>query len=172
MRSEVALLPSEQLAIVVLSNAAPTGVPEGLVESFYDLVLDGKLDRDWVTFANRMFDEELKKELGNERDYSHPPEKPQPALPPSAYAGRYTNDFFGPIEIAERQDNLVLRLGPKLQEFPLTHWTRDTYIYQPIGENAGGPSGLIFEVAPDSKADRVLIECLNVHGMGAFGRAN
>ena len=96
MRTEVAMLPAEELAIVVLSNAAPTGVPEGLIESFYDLVLDGKLQRDWVEFANRMFDEEIKKELGQERDYSHPPTQPTPALKHSAYAGKYANDFFGP----------------------------------------------------------------------------
>ncbi len=46
-----------ELAITVLSNAAPTGVPEGLTESFFDLVLDGKLQLNWVEFANRMFDE-------------------------------------------------------------------------------------------------------------------
>src|SRR6185436_16024921 len=38
-RTEVALLPAEQLGIAVLSNAAPTGIPEGMTRSFFDLVL-------------------------------------------------------------------------------------------------------------------------------------
>ena len=170
MRTEVAMLPGEELAIVVLSNAGPTGVPEGLVESFYDWVLDGKLQRDWVEFANRMFDDEIKKELGQERDYSHAPAKPTPALPLSAYVGKYANDFFGTIEITQNQNALSLRLGPKPRGFALRHWDRDLFIYQPTGENAGGPGGLRFSIAPDDAADSVLIENLNIHGQGTFLR--
>src|SRR6202007_1354138 len=40
VRTEVALLPAEHLAIATLSNAAPTGLPEAMNESFYDLVLN------------------------------------------------------------------------------------------------------------------------------------
>ncbi len=38
-RTVVNLLPSEDLGIVVLTNAFPTGVPEGLADSFFDLIL-------------------------------------------------------------------------------------------------------------------------------------
>jgi CubicO group peptidase (beta-lactamase class C family) len=170
MRTEVAMLPAEKLAIVVLSNAGPTGVPEGLTESFFDLVLDGKLQRDWVEFANRMFDEEVKRELGAERDYSRAPVDPTPPLKLTAYAGKYANDFFGQIELAEQQGILILRMGPKPLAFSLRHWDRDAFIYQPTGESAGGPSGVRFSVAPDGAADIVLIENLNIHGQGAFSR--
>jgi CubicO group peptidase (beta-lactamase class C family) len=170
MRTEVALLPAEKLGIVVLSNAAPSGLPEGLVESFYDLVLDGKLQRDWIEFANRMFDEEIKKELGLERDYSHAPAQPTPPLKLSAYVGKYANDFFGVIEFADKQGQLMLRAGPKPQEFELRHWDRDNFIYQPLGESAGGLAGIRFSIDPGREADRVLIENLNIHGQDTFSR--
>ena len=170
MRTEVALLPSERIAIAVLSNAAPTGVPEGLTESFFDLVLDGQLHRDWIEFANRMFDEETKRELGHERDYTHPPAHPLPPLSLSAYTGRYANDFFGPIELVARGDRLVLRLGPRPMEFELRHYDRDVFLYQPLGESAGGPAGVRFSVDPSRQADRVLVENLNIHGLGSFAR--
>jgi CubicO group peptidase (beta-lactamase class C family) len=80
VRTEVAILPSEKLAIAVLSNAAPTGIPEGLTESFFDWALDGKLSRDWVEFANRMFDEQAKAELAKMGDYSLPPASRSPPL--------------------------------------------------------------------------------------------
>jgi hypothetical protein len=128
------------------------------------------LQRDWVEFANRMFDEEIKKELGQERDYSHAPTKPTPALSLSAYVGKYANDFFGTIEITQNQNALSLRLGPKPSGFTLRHWDRDLFIYQPTGENAGGPGGLRFAIAPDGAADSVLIENLNTHGQGTFLR--
>jgi len=169
-RTEVAVLPVEQIAIVVLSNGGNTGVPEGLTESFFDLVIDGKLQRDWLEFANRMAAEDAKKEFAAERDYSHLPEQPTPALKPAAYIGKYANALFGEIEVAEKEGGFVLRLGPKAMEFALRHWDRDTFTYQPTGESAGGPTGVRFAVAPDGKADRVLIEFLDVHGQGTFTR--
>ena len=170
MRTEVALLPSEKLGIIVLSNAGPTGVPEGLIESFYDLVLYDKLQRDWMEFANRMFQEEIKRELGQERDYSHPPTQPLPSLTLSAYTGKYTNKLFGPIEVVEEQGKLVLRMGPKPMAFALRHYDRDVFLYQPVGESAGGPAGVCFSIDPTRQADRVLIENLNIHGQGTFAR--
>jgi CubicO group peptidase (beta-lactamase class C family) len=172
MRSEVAMLPAEEIAIAVLSNAAPTGVPEGLVESFFDLVLEGKLQRDWVEFANRMFDEEIRKEQGQERDFSLPPAEPMPPLKLTVYSGKYKNDFFGCIEVAEREGKLVLRLGPNLLQFELRHLDRDVFCYQPAGESAGGLSGVRFSIDPGRRADRVLIENLNIHGQGTFLRAD
>jgi CubicO group peptidase (beta-lactamase class C family) len=172
MRTEVAVLPKEKLAIAVFSNAGPTGIPEAMVESFFDWVLDGKLQRDWVEFANRMFDEEAKRELGSQRDYTHPPSKPSPALPLAAYTGSYANEFFGKIEVVEVQGALVLRMGPKPIEAKVDHWDRDTFTYQPVGEMAGGRSGVQFSIDPSARADGILIENLNVHGQGRFARQN
>jgi CubicO group peptidase (beta-lactamase class C family) len=169
-RTEVALLPADDIGITVLSNAGPTGIPEALTESFFDLLLDGKVERDWVEFANRMYAEEMKRELGKETDYSKPPAKPSPALAHAAYAGQYHNDFFGTIEVAEKGGAPEVRLGPKKQAFPLRHWDRDVFIYHPTGENAGGPSGLIFKIGPQGTALSVLIENLNIHDEGTFIR--
>jgi CubicO group peptidase (beta-lactamase class C family) len=170
MRSEVAVVPSEELAITVLSNAAPSGIPEGLTESFFDWVLDGNLQRDWVEFANRMFEEQEEREQGEQPDYSQQPTDPTPPLALTAYAGKFSNAYFGPIEVAEKKGNLVLRLGPKPMELELRHWNRDIFTYQPVGEMAGKRSGVRFSVAADGKADRVLIDNLDVHGLGTFLR--
>jgi hypothetical protein len=172
LRSEVAMLPAEDIAIAVLSNAAPTGVPEGLVESFFDLLLDGKLQRDWIEFANRMFEEQIKNELGQMRDYSRAPAQPTPPLKLSAYTGKYANDFFGSIEFADREGKLVLKLGPKPMEYELRHWDRDVFTYQPDGESADGLAGVRFSIDPGRQADRVLIENLDIHGQGTFARVN
>ncbi len=170
MRTEVALLPGEQIAIAVFSNAGPSGIPEAITESFFDLVLDGTLQRDWVEFANRMFQEEINKEQGKQFDYSHPPADKSPPLPLSAYVGTYRNDYFGPIELAERDKSLELRLGPKKLPFALRHFSRDTFVYQPMGEMAGGPSGVLFSIGPSGKATQARIENLDVHGEGTFER--
>ena len=170
VRSEAAILPSEDLAIAVFSNAAPSGIPEAITESFFDMVLDGKLERDWMAFANQKIDEQEAAERAKLADYSHPPAKPNPPLTLSAYSGRYANQFFGEIEIAENDGKLVMRAGPKSLEFSLTHWDRDVFIYQPTGEMAGGLSGVSFAIGPDGKASRLLVEYWNIHGQGSFER--
>jgi CubicO group peptidase (beta-lactamase class C family) len=172
VRSEVALLPTEGLGIAILSNAAPTGIPEGLTESFFDYVLDGELQRDWVTFANHMFDLQTEQDQAQLHDYSQPPQKPSPHLPLASYAGKYANDYFGPIEVVARNDALFLRLGPQPMEFPLRHWDRDTFIYLPTGEMAIGLSGVEFSLDPANRASRVRIENLDFNRLGHFTRVD
>jgi hypothetical protein len=51
------------------------------------------------------------------------------------------------------------------------HWDRDVFIDQPPGESAGGLAGVRFSIDPGRQADRVLIENLNIYGLGTFSRA-
>lgn len=170
MRTEAAILPSEKLAIAVMSNAAPSGIPEGLTESFFDVVLDGELDRDWMAFAAEKIEEQEAADRAKLTDYSKRPAKSNPPLTLAAYTGKYVNDFFGEIEVAEKDGKLVLRAGPKPLEFPLTHWDRDVFVFQPTGEMALGRSGVEFTVGPNGKAARVRVEFWDVNGQGTFAR--
>jgi CubicO group peptidase (beta-lactamase class C family) len=170
MRTEVALLPAEDIGIAVLSNAAPTGIPEGMTQSFFELLLKGELTKDWITLGNQMFEEMVKNSYCYNTDYSKPPTPVSPALPAEAYVGTYQNPYFGNIEIAAKDGALVLRLGPKKTAFDLLHYDRDVFIYQPVGESAGGLSGVTFWVGPDLQATKVVIEYLNTDGQGTFSR--
>jgi CubicO group peptidase (beta-lactamase class C family) len=169
-RTEVALVPAEGIGIAVLSNAAPSGLPEAMTRSFFDLLLHGKVQRDWVDLMNRVFDEEMKKSAVPLADYSRPPAKPSPALPPAAYIATYRNAYFGDLEIAEKGGGLILRLGPDRAAFALRHWDRDLFIYQPRGESATGPGGVSFRIGADGKASAVTVEYLNGNGLGTFAR--
>jgi len=171
VRSEAAILPSEELAIAVFSNAAPSGIPEAITETFFDVVLDGKPERDWMAFASQKIAEQEQAERAKLTDYSHPPAQPNPPLALSAYTGKFANEFFGQIEIAETNGKLVMRAGPKPLEFPLTHWDRDQFIYQPTGEMASGLSGASFTIGPAGKASRVVVEYWNINELGTFERA-
>ena len=93
-----------------------------------------------------------------------------PPLPAASYAGTYRNDFVGTAVVAEEGGKLVLKLGPRLRAFPLAHFDRDTFTYQPEGEMAAGPSGVTFRIGPDRVADVVTIENLDVHGSGTLTR--
>ena len=91
-------------------------------------------------------------------------------MPREAYAGTYRNDYFGDLEVVEKGEALVLRIGSKRKPFALRHWDRDVFLYQPEGENAAGASAVAFWVGPDRKAIRVVVENLDVEGQGTFTR--
>jgi CubicO group peptidase (beta-lactamase class C family) len=164
------LVPSESLGIVALTNGSPIGVPEAICLSFLDMAQEGKVERDWLSFLQQAFKVANAPEYGTAVDYAKPPASPSPPMPPDAYAGTYRNDFFGEIEIAAQNGGLVLRQGPKKTAFPLKHYDRDVFLYQPVGEMASGLSGVTFTVGPDRRAQQVVIENLNIQGLGVFSR--
>ena len=168
--TSVSLLPAEQLGIVVMTNAQPIGLPEAISRSFFDLVLLGAVEKDWVTLYGQLMAAALAPNYGTGTDYSRPPASASPALPDAAYIAIYDNDLFGPIEIASAADGLVLKLGPRQEAFAMRHFDRDVFTYQPAGENAYGPSAVTFTISPDRKAVSVTLENLDIDHQGTFTR--
>ena len=171
-RSNVGLSPADQLGIVVLANAFPSGVPEGITDSFFDLVHAGHVTKDWVKDWNAVFASLFgpASEAAKER-YSKPPAMPAAALPPAAYVGKYANDYIGEAEVAEGDGGLVLKLGPTLaQSFKLTHFDRDLFTYAPYSEAPNLPYAVTFAIAADQKAQAVTIEDLDGDGQGTLKR--
>ncbi|MEZ4564181.1 MAG: serine hydrolase [Thermomicrobiales bacterium] len=167
----VFMLPGSGFGIVALSNAPGPGAPEALCLSVLDLVTTGAVSRDWQALIESIVAagaEEAEYSTGT--DWAAAPDNAAPALLDAAYAGTYHDDFYGDIEIASGGDGLVMRLGPAPLEFPLTHYARDTFSWQPIGENALGPSGLTFLVGPDGAASAFHDEYLGKHGPGLISR--
>ncbi len=170
--TNVAMVPSEELGIVVLTNSSPVGVAEGLAMTFTEIGLNGKQSHDWLAVYKRVFSNPAVIGLIEGFDFSKAPISPTPASPNSAYLGTYTNDFFGDIKIIEKDGELAIVLGPKNLTVAMKHYDRDTFSYETGGENAVGLSGITFTVAPDGKAIRVLIAHLNDCGEGTFERSS
>lgn len=166
----VMLVPAEELGIVVLTNGAPIGVPEAIAFSFLDLVHAGKLEPNWFATLTPAFVQLAKPNYGTRVDYRKEPAGKSLPLRAASYAGTYHNDFIGDAAVAEESGKLVLKLGPKLRAFPLTHFDRDTFTYQPEGEMSAGRSGVTFRIGPDRVADAVTVENLDVHGSGTLTR--
>ena len=166
----VSLLPAQQLGIVALTNTQPIGVPEAVNRCFFDLVFDGKVEWDWLTLYAQLMAAALAPNYGTAVDYAKAPPQPFPALPAAAYIGHYRNDLFGPIEIVASDQGLWVKLGPQQQPSPMHHFDRDVFTYQPVGENAAGPSAVTFTIAADQKAATVTIENFDIDGQGTFSR--
>jgi hypothetical protein len=65
----------------------------------------------------------------------------------------------------------MMRIGPKPLEFALTHYDRDTFSWQPAGENATGSSGLSFLIGADGTAVAFRDDYLGVDRAGVLLRS-
>lgn len=127
-------LPSEEVGIIALTNAAPMGIPEALAAEFVDLVQYGEIRENWTELYGRVF-ASMEQPQGSLVG-KQPPTHPAPARSSSAYVGAYANDYWGAARVAERDGKLELTLGPGRQTFDLTHWNGDTFTFALRNENA------------------------------------
>lgn len=171
-RTLVTLWPDEWLGIVILANAFPTGVPEGISDNFADLAFDGKPGKDYVAPWNAAYEGMFTPVIqAVQAAFGAPPADATPALPDSAYVGSYGNDYVGAGKIEATADGLVLVLGPDgVTRYPLTHFDRDTFLYYTAPEMPDLPSPLTFQIGPDGKAASMLADSLNGEGLGTLTR--
>ncbi len=164
------MLPAAGFGIVALTNGYPIGAPESLALTVLDIVQGVADIPDWLERISPAFRAIDAADYGSGSDWTTAPADPASALASAAYEGTYHNDFYGDVDIAASGDGLVLRIGPKPLEFPLTHFNRDTFTWQPIGENAYGLSGLTFLVAGSGKASGFRDQYLASGGAGEMAR--
>ena len=110
----VTLYPKADLGIVVLTNAFPTGVPEGLADSFADLVFDGKIGKGWMT-AWKAYEGLFGSAVSAAKaTYAAPPAPPSPArpLPPPMRADTSMTTLARRSYRLAVGDALTLTVGP------------------------------------------------------------
>lgn len=172
VRTVASLVPAEQLGIVVLTNAFPTGAPEGVAETLFDLVFKGKVSRDWTKAWTELYT----KAFGAPAmaaaiaPFAKPPAKRSPALPLAAYVGNYHNDYVGTVSVSEKNGALQLQIGPAKQTYRLTHFDRDLFLYTPFSESPDWVVPVTFALGPDQKASEVMIANFEDNGQGRLTR--
>jgi len=171
-RTLVTLVPSEALGIVVLTNAFPTGVPEGVADTFLASVLGGDANRDWVADWNTLYSMLFEPAIEEARKtYGRPPADASPSLPTSAYVGTYANSYLGTASVVDADGALVLKLGPHgARSFTLAHFDRDLFIYYPYTETPDLPVAATFTIGPQRTAVRLTLADLNDNGQGELAR--
>jgi CubicO group peptidase (beta-lactamase class C family) len=159
--------PSNQLGIIVLTNALPTGLAEAVSLTFFDYFKAGRSDTDWLALAAAQFAKDIEDGNNLTTDYSKqtPPSSPAPPKPNSAYTGIYSNEYYGQIEISEMHGQLWMRLPRTGALYTLLHWDGDTFIYRFEAEQSIGDRGVTFTL---NGQPQVKIDNLTLEGNGVF----
>ncbi len=165
----VRLSPSDQLGIIVLTNALPTGLAEAITYTFFDLYKEGAPTQNWLTILGDFFRTMIENSNNESKDYSKltPPASPTPSGPLSAYVGTYRNNYYGDVEITQERGSLWMRFPGKGALYTLTHWDGETFTYRFEAEQGIGTRGVVFTL---SGTPHVLIENLALEGNGVFTR--
>lgn len=159
--TNLVILPSAGVAIVALTNATPSGVPEALTARFADLVQFGEVREDWYKLYSDIF-RQMEQPTGSLVGQK-PPASPAPAAPLASYVGTYNNDYWGPARITEADGKLRLELGTKL-DVPLEHWDGNTFSYTWVSENS--PPGTISKATFDG--NKLTLEYYDTFKKGTF----
>ncbi len=146
----VALVPEEELGLVILINADPVEYRHAFMYDVVDRFL-GTQETDWSRHLHEVYAElELQGEARYEQALAERVEDTEPSLAPEGYAGTYRNPLIGNAEIATDGNGLLLTLAPDAQ-FRLEHWSYDTFEAVSALE-PGFRFRLTFSIAPDGRA--------------------
>lgn len=163
------IVPSADLAIVVLTNGSPVGAAEAITSSFLETAQFGAPTRDWYALFNpRLL--EMSAPAGDLVGKT----APAAAAPPASlgtYVGSYESPYFGQARVSQDRDGLILHLGPTSISMPMTHWDGNSFAISPRSENApyGSRSSVRFEVA-SGRAKSLTIDFLNSEGLATWTR--
>jgi len=163
------MVPEEHIAVLALSNSIPVGLPESICIHFLDLLHYGKAQREYLSLLGNLFSKMIAEDQDASKNYATlaPPESATPAKPLSQYAGTYSNQYFGTLEVSVAKNRLILRLPLLGSYYELSHWNADTFTYYFASENTGaGRRGAVF--TPEK--NQVLIENLAPEHNAVFTR--
>ncbi|HEX2668202.1 MAG TPA: serine hydrolase [Gammaproteobacteria bacterium] len=128
MSAGLGMVPSRHLGVVVLSNMDQSWLPMALVWRVVD-AYDGKPDKDWSTVVLKAVapvyaaDRAAQAALDKTRQPGAAP------LPLAEYAGHYSNELYGDVNITLENGKLRLRASKRLTG-ELRHWHHDTFQVQ------------------------------------------
>lgn len=166
------LVPGLDLGFIALSSSVPIGLVETLGRQFIDLAEVGTQSRDWWAAFSSAF-QALLAPGGQLVGLPRPTAPAQPqAL--ARYAGRYANDYVGPIAFervpSPHGEALRLTLGPIGEQHLLQHWSGDDFFFDEVHADLGQSGGRPL-VRFNPAAATVWLEYCDADGMGRFARA-
>ena len=166
------VMPAERFGIVVLTNSAPVGAPETICRSFLDLVLTGKIERDWLA----LFGESLRGNGDSDirsgrRLRKAPGQRAGGARRARHMSAIIATSFTDPLGSSKRPKGFRLPWARRPRPIRCVTIQATFSPFSLSGENASGLSPVRFSRNGDEKAASVVIDYFNGNGQGVFMRS-
>jgi hypothetical protein len=164
MLSNVALVPEENIGLVVLTNTDGQSLGTVLMFTIIDALIQAP-ERDWnrILLALNAQGQRAAEDARTAALAARTPDT-RPSLPPDQYAGTYENEMYGSVVVTHDDGSLALR---RLDTFTasLEHWHYDTW--RATWSDAGlGTSVVTFALNAAGRP-----ASLEIQGIGEFRRA-
>jgi hypothetical protein len=157
MSCSTALLPEENLAVIVLTNGPRTSFPEALVYRVVDSYLGAPV-KDWNKLRLEISLEYRKKQKAAEQaQEAARVTGTKPGLPLERYAGTYARPLLGALTVSA--DKGALRVGFAGWEGQAEHWHYDTFRVKWKNE-ALGTSLVTFQLDARGAPARMVVQDL------------
>jgi hypothetical protein len=154
--SRVTLVPDLNLGIAVLTNQQSGGAFQALTYRIVDHFMNAPAT-DWVAAFKKS--EEMGRARAAEvekRQSAARAADSKPSLPPSKYAGRYTDAWYGDITISFENNKLVLRFShTPLLVGELEHWQYDTFVVRWRERSLEADAFVSFSLKPDGSIEQI-----------------
>ncbi len=154
--SRVTLVPELKLGIAVLTNQESGAAFESVTYHILDKFLNAP-GTDWIAGFKRL---ETRRDslraAADQRTSSRVDTSTRPHLPLERYTGTYTDPWYGDVEIALKDGQLVIRMAPTpALQGKLVHWQYDTFVARWYDPELRADAFVTFALTPDGSIDRV-----------------
>jgi CubicO group peptidase (beta-lactamase class C family) len=163
MSALVAMMPEENVGLVILTNMNGSGLPAVVMRRIFDHYLGGA-GRDWsaevLAFTEQRREQAAERQRAAEAARA---EGTRPSLPLERYAGTFRDEMYGAVIIAHDGGTLSVNAGPAFTA-DLEHWHYDTFRASWTDRQLGR-TFLTFNLNARGEPERLTVE-----GLGEFTR--
>jgi CubicO group peptidase (beta-lactamase class C family) len=126
MSALVAMMPEENLGMVVLTNLNGTQLPHALMYRVFDSFV-AALKLDWSAEMRKAIKAlEAQAKAVEKKQLSERVQGTKPSLALNKYIGTYTSEMYGDAKVTEENGHLVMQYGGTIAG-DLEHWHYDTF---------------------------------------------
>jgi CubicO group peptidase (beta-lactamase class C family) len=156
-KAAVVLIPAKRVGFAIEINSEDGEIIRGLMFELLDHYL-GRAHTDWVTRFSAEKQREIAAALQLLAAGTSKPVAAGPSLPLSAYAGVFSDPWYGDIEIAARGDALTIdfKSTPRMSG-RLDHWQYDTFITR-FDDKTIEPAYVTFALDAQGKVERITMK--------------
>ena len=157
--SLVAMVPEENLSVIILNNGFDFYCNDALFYSIIDIVTENYTNN-WVEYySDKQTQLDIYMKEFNEKRISNKQSDTKPSLAIEKYAGMYNDKMYGNAEIKFENNSLHLTLIPTKKIFAskMEHWEND--VFKVIFKDVYLPFGLVkFEISNTGKVEGFKID--------------